>query len=168
VLAKAGQPDFLQLRPVDLGDLAADLSQRVTAIAPRRWVLDDAPPAGRVAVLADPVRLGQAVLNLAANAVQHTSDGAEIGLGVAAVGGSVQLWVRDTGPGVDPAVAGSLFDRYARGASSRSHRPEGAGIGLSIVDAIARSHGGRVDVDSGPAGATFVITIPLDREGTPA
>jgi two-component system OmpR family sensor kinase len=121
-----------------------------------------------VAVIADPVRLGQAVLNLAVNAVQHTDDGREIGLGIAVAGPTVRIWVRDTGPGVDPAIAGSLFDRYARGARSRAHRPEGAGIGLSIVHAIARAHGGEVVVDSRPRGATFTITIPVDPEGRPA
>jgi signal transduction histidine kinase len=168
VLAKAEQPDFLELRPVDLGDLAIDLSHRVTALAPRHWVLDEAPPAGMIAVLADPVRLGQAMLNLAANATQHTSEGAEIGLGISVVGNRIRMWVRDTGPGVDPAVAGSLFDRHARSANSRSKRPEGSGIGLSIVDAIARAHGGSVDVESRSRGATFTITIPLDPEGARA
>ena len=70
--------------------------------------------------------------------------------------------MRDTGPGVDGAVAESLFTRYSRGAASRASRPEGTGIGLSIVDAIARAHGGAVAViNNSGAGATFTVTIPL-------
>ena len=162
LLAKAGQPEFLAMRPVDLGELATDAMNRVKALAPRRWVLDAAPPVGRVATLADPDRLTQALVNLATNAAQHTDDGAEIGLGVAANGDHARLWVRDTGPGVDRTLVSSIFDRHSRGAASRASRPEGTGIGLSIVDAIARAHGGAVSVVSRPGeGATFTVTIPL-------
>ena len=87
------------MRPVDLGELATDAMNRVKALAPRRWVLDDAPPVGTVATLADPDRLAQALVNLATNAAQHTYDDAEIGLGVPANGEHAHLWVRDTGPG---------------------------------------------------------------------
>jgi len=159
VLAKAEQPDFLTPSPHDLGELAVDLHQRLQGLAPRRWVLDVAPPIGVVTIVADRDRLEQAVLNLATNAVQHTADGDEIGLGAGASGGSAWLAVRDTGPGVDPAVAATLFDRYERAGTSRTSRPDGTGIGLSIVDAIARAHGGRVSV-SQPPGATFTVTIP--------
>ena len=162
ILAKAEQPEFLAVRPVDLGELATGALQRVKGLASRRWVLDQAPPVGTVATLADPDRLEQALVNLAANAAQHTSDGDEIGVGVATDGEHARLWVRDTGPGVDGAVAESLFTRYSRGAASRASRPEGTGIGLSIVDAIARAHGGAVSVlNNSGAGATFTVTIPL-------
>ena len=168
VLAKAEQPDFLVTEVIDLGELALDLHQRVTALGTRAWVLDAAPPIGQVAAVADRERLTQAVLNLAANAVQHTDPDAEIGIGVAASAGSVRLWVRDTGPGVDPAIADNLFHRYSRSASSRTRRPAGTGIGLSIVDAIARAHGGSVTVQSKPgAGATFIVTIPLGTAAWP-
>lgn len=161
LLAKAEHADFLATEPVDLGELARDLHRRLRAIAPRSWVLDSAPDVGRVRIVADPERLTQAVLNLASNAVQHTGTDAEIGLGVALDGSIARLWVRDTGGGVDPSIVGTLFDRYTRGAASRTSRPDGAGIGLSIVDAIARAHGGSVAVDNRPGhGATFVISVP--------
>jgi two-component system OmpR family sensor kinase len=168
VLAKAEQPDFLVTEPLDLGELALDLNQRARALGPRAWVLDTAPAVGQIAVIADRERLMQAVLNLAANAVQHTEPDAEIGVGVAAHGREARFWVRDTGPGVDPAVADNLFHRYSRSARNRTRRPEGAGIGLSIVDAIARAHGGSVSVDSHPGnGATFSVTIPIDASPWP-
>jgi signal transduction histidine kinase len=161
VLAKAEQPDFTALEPVDLGELALDIQLRVSALADRSWVIDAAPPQGRVAVLADPARLTQAMINLADNAVGHTGDGDEIGIGVSVADGTVRLSVRDTGSGVDPAIAETLFDRHARGASSRARRTEGVGIGLTIVDAIARAHGGSVSMHSRRGqGATFVITFP--------
>ena len=162
VLAKAEQPDFLAPAPIDLGELALDLHQRLQGLAARRWVVDAAPPVGVVTILGDRDRLEQAVLNLATNAVQHTVDGDEIGLSTGASGREAWLAVRDTGPGVDPTVADTVFDRYARAATSRSSRPAGTGIGLSIVDAVARAHGGQTSVASTPGrGATFTVTIPI-------
>jgi signal transduction histidine kinase len=161
LLAKAEQPDFLVTEPIDLGELTLDVRQRVAAIGPRRWVLDAAPAVGEVQITADRGRLVQAAVNLATNAVQHTQDGGEIGIGSEFVAGSVHLWVRDTGPGVEPSIAATLFDRHSRSAASRDRRPEGTGLGLSIVDAIARAHGGRVGVDhTVRTGAKFVITLP--------
>lgn len=161
VLAKSEQPDFLVWGPIDLGELAGDLFQRVRAIGPRAWVVDACPAVGATVVNADAERLSQGVVNLASNAVQHTAPGDEIGLGIVVVAGHVRIWVRDTGAGVDPAVADSLFDRYSRAATNRVRRPDGSGIGLSIVDAIARAHGGSVAVESQPGrGASFVLLIP--------
>ncbi len=169
LLAKAEQPDFLRLQPIDLGEFAESLMPRMVGLGERSWVLDEAPPPGRLAIVADPGRLSQALLNLASNAVQHTGPGEEIGLGIdlhpGATGSArpaARMWVRDTGPGIDPTVRASLFQRHARGVTSREGRPEGMGIGLSIVDAIARGHGGSVDVESeAGAGSRFVITVPI-------
>jgi two-component system, OmpR family, sensor kinase len=169
VLAKAERPDFLRPEPVDLGELAATVLQRAAGLGQRQWVLDAAPAPGMVAVIADPGRLEQALLNLAGNAVEHTAPDDEIGLGVAVIPAGdgtaprIDLWVRDTGAGVDPAVVDTMFRRDIRGATSRAGRREGMGIGLSIVDVIARAHHGSVSVHSLPGvGATFTISIPLD------
>ncbi|MDQ3351588.1 MAG: ATP-binding protein, partial [Actinomycetota bacterium] len=167
LLAKSERTDFLTLGPVDLGDLAGTLMQRVTALAPRRWTLDHAPTPGTVAVVADQERLEQAIVNLAANAVQHTADGDEIGIGVQPHGRWYRLSVRDTGEGIDPDVVPTLFRRYSRGASNRTIRPEGMGIGLSIVDAIARAHRGMASAVSVPGhGATVTLTLPSDPDST--
>ncbi len=168
VLARANEPDFCRLEPVDLGELAHTLLHKVEALGPRRWVLDDAPRPGLVAAVADVDRINQAMVSLADNAVQHTRDGDEIGLGVCVVDRHVRLWVRDTGPGVPAQLQAQIFDRSVRGAASRASRPAGMGIGLSIVAAIARAHGGDVVVEASPGtGATFTITLPLDPEESP-
>jgi signal transduction histidine kinase len=159
-LAKAEQPDFLHPEPVDIGELIVEIHQRAQALGNRVWTIDHAPPPGVFAAAADPDRLRQALMNLIANAVQHTRAGDEIGLGARAADGTIRLSVRDTGPGIDPAVVSSLFDRWSRGARSREQHPEGAGIGLSIVAAIARAHGGDVEVSSDRRGATFTIVVP--------
>jgi two-component system, OmpR family, copper resistance phosphate regulon response regulator CusR len=85
----------------------------------------------------------QAMLNLATNAVQHTGPGDRLGFGIDTTTDTARLWVRDTGPGLSDDVIDRLFTRRFRGAASRAQRSDGMGIGLSIVDAIARGHGGR-------------------------
>jgi signal transduction histidine kinase len=163
LLAKAESGELLQLAPVDLGDLAVTLDQRVRLLGDRAWQLDAAPAPGAVAILGDRARLIQAMLNLATNAVQHTADGDEVGIGIDTAPGSVRLWVRDTGPGIDDDVIDQLFTRRFRGAASRVDRSDGMGIGLSIVDAIARSHGGRASAVNEPgSGARFVIELPVE------
>ncbi len=169
VLAKAEQPDFLHLGNVDLGELAHDVHLRSAGLADRVWALDETPPPGTAVTVADRGRLEQAILNLALNAVQHTDDGDEIGLGVRIAGTEAHLTVRDTGSGIDPDVVGTLFQRSTRGAGSRASRPDGTGIGLSIVDAIVRAHGGRVDIASTPGnGSAFTLVIPLQSDLRPA
>lgn len=163
LLAKAESGEFLQFEPVDLGELAVTIDQRVRLLGDRDWVLDVAPPPGSVAILGDRSRLVQAVLNLATNAVQHTDAGDRIAIGIDVGGGIARLWVRDTGPGLDDEAIDQLFDRRYRGAASRARRSEGMGIGLSIVDAIARGHGGRATAANEPGGgARFTIELPID------
>lgn len=157
VLAKSEQPDFLQPRPVELGDFTTELLAKARALGDRAWRLDRTA-AGTFR--ADPQRLTQAVLNLARNAVEHTGPGAEIALGSSRHDGAVRLWVRDAGPGVAPEDRERIFERFARGRGG-PRRSEGAGLGLSIVRAIAGAHQGRVELDTRPGeGATFTLVLP--------
>ncbi|HSM66769.1 MAG TPA: HAMP domain-containing sensor histidine kinase [Ilumatobacteraceae bacterium] len=164
LLAQSERGDFLHLEPIDLTDFAASTLRTVSAMADREWGLEvglDDP----VTIAADSRRLSQAVLNLVANAVEHTTTGDRIHLGVGVEGEhatrSARLWVEDSGSGIDPDVAESLFRRSERGATSRASRPEGMGIGLSIVDAVAAAHGGRTDVANVDGGGTrFTLVLP--------
>jgi signal transduction histidine kinase len=117
-------------------------------------------------VLADEQRLTQAVLQLADNAVKHTGENDEIGMGSSYDEGVAQIWVRDTGAGVPPEDRAVIFERFGRGAVPPSD--EGFGLGLSIVGAIVQAHGGTVRVeDAEPRGARFVLTLPavVESEG---
>lgn len=159
LLAKSDRPDFLQTRPVDLGGLTTDLVAKARGLADRDWQLD---AAAEVKVVLDEQRVTQAVLQLADNAVKHTTDGDVVAIGSEVAGGDVRVWVRDTGPGVPPEHQELIFERFGRSAVPPGD--EGFGLGLSIVAAIARAHGGAVTVeDADPAGARFVITLPMVR-----
>jgi two-component system, OmpR family, sensor kinase len=159
VLAKAERPDFLDLQPVHLDRLVQELHAKAEALGGRGWRLDAAPSG---IVVADRHRLTQVMMELAQNAVRHTAEGAEIGIGASVADGTATLWVRDTGTGVHEGERERIFDRFARGRDRR--RSQGAGLGLAIVRAIAEAHGGSVTVDSRPGeGATFIVRIPVDQ-----
>lgn len=124
----------------------------------------------RTTVEVDPQRITQALLQLADNAVRHTAAGDEIGIGSRLHEGNVELWVRDTGSGVSPALRETIFERFSQGEDEHA----GFGLGLSIVAVIARAHEGQVVLDEpsadehgtsdhGPTsgtGATFRLVVP--------
>ena len=157
VLAHTRRPDFLEAERLDAGALVREVLDKVRGLAPRDWQLRACD--GR-RLVGDRHRLQQALINLAHNAVQYTGveDRIVIGAGVDERG--ARLWVADTGPGVPEDEQARIFERFAYGAGGRRH-PNSTGLGLAIVSAIARAHGGHVELDSTPGdGATFVIVIP--------
>jgi signal transduction histidine kinase len=159
LLAKAEQPNFLYLETLEIGNLTEELYAKARALAERHWRLENK---GTGRVVADRQRLTQAMMNLAQNATQHTKNGDTIALGSALIEGNAHFWVRDTGEGIAFADQQRIFERFARATNSR-RRSEGAGLGLSIVRAIAQAHGGRVELLSQRGGgSTFTLVIPLD------
>jgi signal transduction histidine kinase len=157
LLADSEQPDFLQPKAFDIGTYTDELVAKARALASRRWVLDDRAEG---MVVADRHRLTEAVMNLAHNAVQHTLEHEEIGIGTMLTDEHILLWVRDEGAGVALSDQPRIFDRFTRGRGAH-RRYRGGGLGLAIVKAIAESHGGRVALDSDlGSGSTFTIVIP--------
>jgi signal transduction histidine kinase len=159
VLARAEQPDFLDLEVVDVKALTEEVFAKARALASRRWEIEQL---GHGRVVADRQRLTQALVQLAQNATGHTREGDLVALGSAISDMEARFWVTDTGPGIRPEDQQRIFERFARAPDGR--RLEGAGLGLSIVQAIAEAHGGRVEVRSRPGtGATFTVRIPVDQ-----
>jgi signal transduction histidine kinase len=160
LLARSDRPDFLDLTIVDVETLTEEVHAKAEAIAPRRWELDDV---GKGRMVADRQRVTQALLQLAQNASQLTEEGNVIAVGSKVANGEASLWVRDTGPGVKPRDRERIFRRFERGDGGRG-RSGGAGLGLAIVHAVARAHGGRIELDSEPGrGSTFALVIPIDQ-----
>ncbi|MFC7589337.1 sensor histidine kinase [Nonomuraea antimicrobica] len=157
-LAKAEQPGFLALDNVELADLTVSVIAKARALGERRWRVDEVAEAR---LPADRQRLTQALMQLVANAVRHTADDDLIAVGSAVRDGRVDLWVRDSGPGVPPAEREKIFGRFVRGVG-RTGGHDGAGLGLAIVRSIAQAHGGNVKVIDAPGGgACFVMSLPL-------
>jgi signal transduction histidine kinase len=160
-LARTEQPDFLRPRVVDLDELTIRMFETARGLAPRDWRLDGTAD-GRATI--DEQRLMQAVLQLAANAVRHTADNDLVTIGSVVRGGDVRFWVHDSGPGIRPEERDRIFERFYRGRSGH-RRSDGAGLGLSIVQAIAEAHGGRVELESLPGhGATFTVVAPVQYQ----
>ncbi len=162
LLTKAPRPDFLRLGPLDLDLFTHDLFAKAGSLGDRDWHLEGT---GVGIVVADQHRLTQAVMNLADNAVRHTRSEEPIWLGSSLADDHARLWVRDAGPGVDPSDRERIFARYVRATPTDRSRADGAGLGLSIVRAIAEAHGGWAELDSAPGeGSTFTVVIPAAPE----
>jgi signal transduction histidine kinase len=157
LLARAEQPEFVRPQPVDVAALTAVVFDKVRQLGDREWVLETSAHAD---ALLDPQRVTQALVALADNAVRYTGPGARIALGSQLTGGELRLWVTDAGPGIPAAESRRVFERFARG-SAGARRSDGAGLGLSIVQAIAVAHGGRAALDSVPGrGTTVTVVLP--------
>jgi signal transduction histidine kinase len=145
----------------DLAALTADLASSFRSAMDRaglRFVVDCPPLAGPVHVDRD--MWEKIVLNLLSNAFKFTFDG-EIGVTLRCAGDAVELAVRDTGTGIEPAEIPHLFERFYRAKGGRARTHEGTGIGLSLVQELVRLHGGSVRVESTPGqGSTFTVSVP--------
>jgi two-component system heavy metal sensor histidine kinase CusS len=109
---------------------------------------------------ADPILFRRAVHNLLANAIRYTPRGSVIDLAAERYGGDVVVEVRNPGPGIAAEHLPHIFDRFYRSDKARSDSATSAGLGLAIVQSIARLHGGRVEVDSGDGVTRFRLVLP--------
>ncbi|WP_176786773.1 cell wall metabolism sensor histidine kinase WalK [Microbacterium sp. cf332] len=171
LLARLDEGQELVYGAVDLTALAVDaVADARVAGHDHEWRLDvgDEP----VVVAADGTRITQVVANLLANARVHTPAGTTVTTSVRVDGGTAVLSVRDDGPGIDPAVADEIFERFSRADRSRARQTGGTGLGLSIARAIVAAHGGSLTVSSEPGSTTFELRLtarPADPEaGTDA
>jgi len=161
LLAKVEQPDFVVLRDVEIDRFLEDVFMRWSEVAPRAWRLD-LDVAGIVRV--DPEALRSALDALLENAVKYTEPRAGIALRGHAVGGEIVIAVADEGAGVPDEALGSIFDRFARADDARTRAQGGVGLGLAIVAAIARAHGGRCTVERRDGETVFSLALPVGAE----
>ncbi|MEA2828025.1 MAG: two-component system, OmpR family, sensor kinase [Actinomycetota bacterium] len=169
LLARLDQARPSERAPVDLARLAADAVDDARAVAPDRPItFSDGSP---VMVLGDEPRLRQVAANLLSNALVHTPAATPVRVTVGAVGDRARLEVSDDGPGLAPEAAEKVFERFYRVDKARRRATGGAGLGLSIVAAIAEVHGGSARLEP-PApdrrGATFVVELPLIENLSPS
>jgi len=153
----------LQLQPVALVPLVSECLAMLQGAAERAAITLVAPAAGDTGsqVLADRTRLRQVLLNLLSNAIKYGRPGghAEVLLS-AAVAGKVRMRVRDDGVGIGPADMARLFEPFYRGVNTRGS-VDGAGIGLSVTQALVVLMDGRIEVQSEPGvGSVFTVTLP--------
>ncbi len=158
----SGRP--LECEPVDVCQLVVDAVHDAHVAGPdHRWRLD--LPDGPITVIGDPHRLHQVLANLLANARIHTPPGTTVTVGIHGDHGrQAVLRVVDDGPGIPTELQPDVFERFARGDSSRSRAAGSTGLGLAIVAAVVDAHHGHVDLASRPGHTAFTVRLPQDAE----
>jgi two-component system sensor histidine kinase BaeS len=159
-----GGGDTFDAQDVPLEDLFGRVLARHGQAAGQKGIELTAEVApGAEIVTGDPMRLEQALQNLAANALRHTPRGGRVALTAAVEGGAVAVTVSDTGAGISPEHLPHVFDRFYKIDPARTGQ-SGSGLGLSIVKAIVERHGGTVTAASRAGeGTTFSIKFPPER-----
>ncbi|MBN6035207.1 cell wall metabolism sensor histidine kinase WalK [Amycolatopsis sp. 195334CR] len=146
--------------PVELSGLVADAVADAHVAGPdHRWLLD--LPAEPISVVGESGQLQQVVLNLLSNARAHTPPGTTVRTSLSTKDGEVRLVVADDGPGIPRDVLPEVFERFARGDTSRSRAAGSTGLGLAIVAAVIAAHGGKVWVRSKPGRTEFCVVLPV-------
>ena len=150
----------LDLSEVDVTQVVVEAVSDAHVAGPgHTWTLD--VPADPVVVTGDTLRLHQVVANLLTNARTHTPPGTRVIVAVRREQTRCVVTVTDDGQGIDTSLQGRLFQRFARGDSSRSREAGSTGLGLAIVDAVVQAHNGTVEVESAPGRTQFRVTLPL-------
>ena len=161
LLARLDQAREMESKPVDINKVVEDAVISARAAGPEHPVTVNSSES-EIFTLGDEVRIHQVVANLLANARAHTPAGTPITVSVKSTDAGVEISVADKGPGLSAEDQKRIFERFYRADSSRVRTgPDGSGLGLSIVDAVMRAHGGNVSVQSTPGeGATFTLLFP--------
>ncbi len=154
----SGRP--LERESVDLSRVAVDAVSDAHVAGPdHQWELD--LPEEPVIVLGDAARLHQVLTNLLANARVHTGPGTVVTTRLDSDGTHAALSVCDNGPGIPEQLQSEVFERFARGDTSRSRKGGSTGLGLAIVSAVVKAHNGTITLDSAPGHTDFTVRLQL-------
>ena len=163
LLAHTDRTRPMVLSEVDLAELVTDAGQDARARDPDRQIdidMDD-----DIVIQGDEDRLRQALNNVITNALIHTPEGTPVALRLSKEDDTAIVAVEDSGAGLDAESLEHAFERFWRRDRSRSRDTGGAGLGLAIVGAIVRSHGGTVTAENRPSGgARFTLRLPIDSQ----
>jgi signal transduction histidine kinase len=169
LLARADAGRVRRREPIDLRNVVREAAGEVAPLAGDHDLnveVDEEP----LVVEGTGDELHRLALNLVQNAIVHTPPGTSVEVCARRSGHDAIIQVADDGPGIPASLREQAFDRFVRGAGDRATGGGGSGLGLSIVRAVAESHGGRVELGASESGgARFVVRIPLskDREVRP-
>jgi heavy metal sensor kinase len=157
--------EHLNLETVDLSSLITDLASETEVLCQNKGLIFRVGPMENLAVKGDKVELKQLFLNLLNNAIRYTSSGGTILVSVERQGDTAVVSVTDSGTGIPEEHIPHIFERFYRVHEDRSRTEGGAGLGLSICQHIAQSHGGRIEVVSKSGeGSTFSVSLPILKE----
>jgi two-component system, OmpR family, sensor kinase len=160
LLARLDEGRELDRGTVDLTSLLVDVVSDAHAAGPDRALGLDLPDEP-VQVAGDNARLYQVFTNLLANARIHTPPETSVEVALVSDDGRAVITVTDDGPGIPENLQSTLFERFARGDSSRFRGTGSTGLGLAIVHAVVTAHHGDVTVESRPGRTRFRVSLPL-------
>ncbi|MCB1746146.1 MAG: HAMP domain-containing histidine kinase [Gammaproteobacteria bacterium] len=151
----------LDLQPLDLHGIAGRVIETLHGAVPPAVALELEVSDPLPQCHGDPLRVRQVLVNLVGNALKFTPRG-RVTVSLSAPGDSVQMRVRDTGIGIEPALLEHIFAPFVQGDSSPTRHFDGTGLGLAISRELVEAMGGRIEVSSAPgAGSEFVVHLPL-------
>jgi len=160
LLARFDEGHALQMESVDLAQIVRDaLSDAYVTSPEHEWGAEGVEEP--VLITGDGSAIHQVVVNLLANARVHTPPGTSVEVRVKQSSDKTVVQVADSGPGISRDARKRLFERFARGDSSRARSSGSTGLGLSIVDTIVKAHGGSVGLTSKPGKTVFTVTLPV-------
>ena len=163
---EGGEAD-LPCQPARLDTIAANVADDLRPLASEKGVALHVDTAEPLIVRGDPPALERLVFNLVENAIYYTPRGGEVAVRTSRERERTSLAVEDTGVGIAPEDLPQLYNRFFRSQAARRMRPEGSGIGLPVVAAIARLHGADIDVASEPGASTrFMVRFPASEQWT--
>lgn len=163
LLARLDQAREMSTDPVNISSAVNEAVESARAAGPNHPITVSVPEED-IYVLGDAYRIHQVIANLLANARTHTPEGTPITVTLLHTDEGTTVSVSDKGPGLNEADQERIFERFYRADPSRVRTTgDGSGLGLSIVDAVMRAHGGRVSVTSTLGdGATFTLFFPAN------
>jgi signal transduction histidine kinase len=160
--AEAGRLE-LRLAPCRADDLVQEAAARVVPTARQAELQLDVltPDDDELWVCADPPRMGQVLANLLGNAIKFTPAGGRVKIGTERRGEHVEMWVADTGVGIEPEHLSRVFERFYKTDPSRA-AGTGTGLGLAIAKHLVLAHGGQIWAESpgNGRGTTFRVSVP--------
>ena len=160
LLARFDEGHALQMESVDIAQIVRDaLSDAYVTSPEHEWGAEGVEEP--VLIAGDGSAIHQVVGNLLANARVHTPPGTSVEVRVKQSSDKTVVQVEDSGPGIPRDARKKLFERFARGDSSRARSSGSTGLGLSIVDTIVKAHGGSVGLTSKPGQTVFTVTLPV-------
>ncbi len=151
--------EALRSEPIDLASLARSVVGAMSIKADRKDIDLGADAAAEVQVIGDRHQLTVLLNNLVENALRYTPAGSVVDVAAECLDERPALRVIDNGPGISPAERLRVFDRFYRGEHAATHEPDGSGLGLSIVQAIAERHQAKVSLHTPESGAGLEVRV---------
>ena len=153
----------LDITPSSLNDvLRQEIAKFLLQLEGKKITVIQNIPASIPSVMMDAMRIGQVITNLLMNSLRYTPEGGSVEIGAGERNGKVEVWVRDTGPGIPPEALPYIFDRFYRVDKSRSRTTGGRGLGLAIARQFVNAHGGEIRAESEIGkGTTITFSLPV-------